>query len=137
MSIDADINRLLEKLRVSLPDLIAVYLFGSQARDAGRPGSDIDLAVLRPEPLDAVACWNLAQELAALAGKDVDLIDLRGTSTVMRARIVAEGLRLYCANDTVCAEFEDHAFSAYARLNEERREILQDIRKRGYVAHGG
>jgi predicted nucleotidyltransferase len=133
MSIDAGIDRLLERLRFSLPDLIAVYLFGSQARDAERPDSDIDLAVLCPEPLDAVACWDLGQELAALAGKDVDLIDLRRASTVMRARIIAEGSRLYCANDTTCAEFEVHAYSAYARLNEERRGILQDIQQRGYV----
>lgn len=71
-----------------------------------------------------------------LAGRDVDLVDLRAASTVLRARVIAEGERLFCAAESLCAEFEDVAFSAYARLNEERRAILQDIQQRGSV-YGG
>jgi uncharacterized protein len=134
---EANINRLLDRLGQALPDLVAVYLFGSLATGSGRRDSDIDLAVLCAGRIEAVALWNLAQELASLAARDVDLIDLRAASTVMRARIVAEGRLLRCTDETARAEFEDHAYSAYARFNEERRDILRSIQERGYIAHGG
>ncbi|CAN5730634.1 hypothetical protein BH20ACT11_BH20ACT11_16830 [soil metagenome] len=77
--------------------------------------------------------WCAAQELASRAGRDVDVVDLARASTVMRAQVVHEGERLYCADGTACDTFEDYVYSSYARLNEERREILRDILSRGRV----
>lgn len=65
----------------------------------------------------------------------MDLVDLREGSTVMTAQIVSEGRRLLWRDEARCAAFEAHALSDYARLNEERRGILADIRARGRV-HG-
>jgi len=65
----------------------------------------------------------------------VDLIDLKNTTTVMQSEIVAKGLKIYCVDLTCCENFEVFVYSSYARLNEERSGILQDIRKRGSV-HG-
>lgn len=129
----ADLTRLVEKVRAALPDVIAIYVFGSQAAGIAGPESDIDLAVLNDNPLSQVTCWDLAQELAREAGRDVDLVDLRAASTVMRAQVIAKGQRLFCADERKCVEFEDYVYSAYARFNEERRAILQDIRQRGSV----
>lgn len=130
------LDRLLDRIRRELPGVIAVYLFGTWGSPHQRKDSDIDLAVLPNTPLDAVACWELAQRLAAEAGKDVDLVNLRTASTVLRAQVIAGGERLYCTDENRCAEFEDFVFSDYARLNEERRGILEDIRRRGSV-YGG
>lgn len=129
----SDLIRLVEKVRAALPDVIAIYVFGSQAAGIAGPESDIDLAVLNDSPLSQVTCWDLAQELAREAGRDVDLVDLRAASTVMRAQVISKGQRLFCADERKCAEFEDYVYSAYARFNEERRAILQDIRQRGSV----
>jgi len=63
----------------------------------------------------------------------VDLIDLRSASTVMRAQVVSTGERLFCANEPACGEFEDRVYSDYARLNEERHHILNDIKARGRI----
>ena len=113
--------------------MLGIYLFGSWDTEGARADSDIDLAVLPVGPLDTVQRWELAQELAIQAGRDVDLVDLLAANTVMRAQVVAYGRRLYCADSSRCDEFEDRAFSAYAHLNEERREILRDIQQRGSV----
>jgi uncharacterized protein len=123
------INALLE----AIPGCLAIYRFGSWQTEAERGDSDIDLAVLPPEPIDPVRRWELAQALASMAGRDVDLVDLLGASTVLRIQVVARGQRLYCADLHAAEQFEDAVFSAYARLNEERREILADVRKRGNV----
>jgi predicted nucleotidyltransferase len=128
-----DSTKLTERIRAELPNVMAVYLFGSTAAGAAGPESDIDIAVLDANPILSLECWDLAQELATEAGRDVDIVDLRVASTVMRAQVIATGRRLFCADEIKCGEFEDYAYSAYARLNEERRAILEDIRLRGSV----
>ena len=116
-----------------MPDVVAIYLFGSAATGELRADSDIDLAVLPAAPMPAAQLWSLAQELAVSAGRDVDLINLQSASTVMRAQVISTGKRLYCANELLCGEFEDRVYADYARLNEERRYILDDIRERGRI----
>jgi len=125
--------KLVEALLRVLPDCQAIYRFGSWGTTAERPESDIDLAVLPVNPLDPAWCWELAQSLASLAKQDVDLVDLTQASTVLRMQVVAQGERIYCSDEAEAEMFEDRVFSSYARLNEERREILSDVRRRGSI----
>jgi uncharacterized protein len=120
-------------LRNRLPGLVAVYRFGSVARGTARPDSDLDVAVLCDRPLDVALRIDLVGQLAIAFGGPVDLIDLSTVSTVMRAQIVTTGERLFCTDILRCDTFEDFVFSSYARLNEERREILRDIKLRESV----
>lgn len=122
-----------ERLREELPELIAVYRFGTYGTEYERPDSDLDLAVYAGKPLPTVELWRTAQELASDVGRDVDLVDLASASTVMRAQVIHGGERIYCADKLACDTFEVYAYSSYARLNEERRGILEDVRKRGSV----
>lgn len=124
------------RLRAAMPDLLAIYRFGTWGTQDERADSDLDLAVLVPVRLPAARLWEIAQQLAELVGRHVDLVDLRAASTVMTAQIVSQGERLFCSAEKQCAEYEDCAYASYARLNEERREILQDILQRGQV-YGG
>ncbi|MDT8421221.1 MAG: nucleotidyltransferase domain-containing protein [Desulfuromonadales bacterium] len=124
---------MVETLRIKVKDCLAVYCFGSWGTGSQRADSDIDLAILASSPLDSVERWDLAQQLASLAGRDVDLVDLLKASTVMRLQVVANGERLYCGNAEEVERFENYVFSSYARFNEERRNIIEDIRKRGSV----
>lgn len=132
MSIQDKLVALLER---EVPQLQAVYLFGSFERGDARVDSDLDVAVLAGAALPAQRRFDIAQELAVAFSQDVDLVDLRAANTVMRATIVSSGRRVYCADPRACADFENMALSAYARLNEERRGILNDVRERGQV-HG-
>lgn len=124
---------LITELEKGIPGLVAAYRFGTWGTAAERADSDIDLAVLVRAPLESVRRWELTQRLAMIAGRNVDLVDLSTASAVMRAQVVAPGVRVFCADEPRCAEFEDFVYSDYARLNEERREILADIRERGSV----
>ncbi len=111
-----------ELLSESLPDLVAVYRFGSSVLDAvPGPDSDLDYALLARRPLDALARFDLQERLAAALGRTVDRVDLRTASSVMAVQVLASGVVLH---ESVAAErgvFEDLAYSSYARLNEERR----------------
>lgn len=128
-----DDHALIEHLRKSVPDLIALYRFGSQAKGHARPDSDVDLAVLACGPIPAMRRFELAQELAIQLHRDVDLVDLRTASTVMRMQVISTGECLDAPNEPARREFEMYAYSDYARLNEERRELVKGITERGVV----
>lgn len=119
------------------PDTVAIYSFGSAGTPRARPDSDVDLAVLTTGVrLPPQRVWEVAQELASIAHRDVDLVDLSVASTVLRAQVVAEGEAIHSGDPAVSGEFEARALADYARLNEERREILADILERGRVSGG-
>jgi uncharacterized protein len=129
-------SQLIEYIRNAVPSLIALYRFGSQAKGTAGPDSDLDLAVLASDLIDNLRRFEVAQELATQLHCDVDLIDLRAASTVMRMQVISTGDCLFSANDRLQGEFEDLVYSTYARLNEERREILNDVRARGSIYAG-
>ena len=115
------------------PDAIAIYLFGSEARGDQTMESDIDIALLAPRPLDPVARFNLQERVARLLHRDVDLVDLRSASTVMRVTVLADA-RVVFEGDRYQRElFEATALSMYARLHEERKAILEQVAKDGRV----
>lgn len=122
-----------EFLTERIPELIAIYQFGSEGRGDASPSSDIDLAVLAHDPIPAETLFQVAQDLAVQLHRDVDLLDLRATSTVMRAQVISTGQCLKSKDEPARAEFEMYAYSDYARLNEERRDILGDIKERGLI----
>ncbi|MCH2156942.1 MAG: nucleotidyltransferase domain-containing protein [Opitutales bacterium] len=112
-------------------ELQALYLFGSRARGGAgcRPGSDFDLAYFANPELSALTQFKLANDLAeALGVEHVDLVDLNSASTVLAIQVITTGDRLFTA-DTYAAElWETHTLAAYAQLNYERREILNEYR---------
>ena len=126
-------DALIEFVRRTIPDFIALYRFGSQTKGSARPNSDVDLAVLARHPMPALRRFELAQELASQLHRDVDLIDLCTASTVMRMQVISTGECLASPDDAARREFEMYTYSGYARLNEERREILKRISASGLV----
>ncbi|MCE7977530.1 MAG: nucleotidyltransferase domain-containing protein [Nitrospira sp. NTP1] len=128
-----DVQTIVQLLRKQIPDLVAIYQFGWQARGDAGPVNDIDLAVVAKTVLAERRLFELAQELAAQHGREVDLLDLKRASTVMCAQVITTGRVLDCRDDQARAEFEIYACSDYARLTEERRDILADIKARGLI----
>jgi len=64
-----------------------------------------------------------------------DLLDLRQLSTVMRSQVVSTARLLLDRDPTARAFFETFVYSSYARLNEERLEILEQVKREGRI-HG-
>jgi len=116
-----------------VPNIIAIYRFGSFGTVYEKASSDLDLAILTDRPMDVVQRFELAQHIASIVNRDVDLIDLRRASTVLQFQIIGNGERIYCSDDYISELFADTVFSMYQRLNEERKYILADIKDRGSV----
>ncbi|MFT4198708.1 MAG: nucleotidyltransferase domain-containing protein [Pseudoxanthomonas sp.] len=130
----SDWSSLVDVLRAAYPQALGVWLFGSFASGHADARSDIDLALLLPGKAEPVALWELAQRLASLANRDVDLLDLRAASTVMQYQVVVNGIRLWQA-DAQAALYESFILSEKTALDEARAGLLQDIGERGRV-HG-
>jgi len=119
-----------------IEDMQAAYLFGSAATGDLRPESDLDIAVLMQHPLSSLKLHEFSEKIAQGMGRDVDLIDLGSASTVLQMQVLSTGKRIICNDVLDVGSFEDRVFSDYARLNEERSGILEDIRARGSI-YGG
>jgi predicted nucleotidyltransferase len=119
-----------------LPGLVAAYRFGSTATGDERPDSDVDVVVLGLMPLTGSDRLRLAARIADLVHRDVDLVDLLCASTVLRMQVVSRGVALPLGDESARGAFEDRVFSDYARLNEERRAILEQVAREGTI-HGG
>ena len=123
---------ILSRLRAQVPKLLAVYAFGSRIQGTARTDSDLDLAVLVAGYAEPLLLWELAGELADLAGCPVDLLDLRAASTVMQDRIIIQGQRWW-AKDAQAALYEAAILSEKTALDTARAGLLEEIRKRGKV----
>ncbi|HEX8606855.1 MAG TPA: nucleotidyltransferase domain-containing protein, partial [Pseudoduganella sp.] len=87
--------RIVAFLQAELPELLGIWLFGSQANGHANAQSDVDLAVLIAGKIDTLKLWDVGQRLAAIAGREVDLLDLRAASTIMQYQVIMEGRRLW------------------------------------------
>ena len=89
MNFDNNINnaiKLLEEFNVN-----TIYLFGSASRGELRLDSDVDIAFLSDDDIDEYRTFMKAQEIANVFNRDCDLIDLKKTSTVLKAQIIGNG----------------------------------------------
>jgi predicted nucleotidyltransferase len=117
-----------------LPEVVAVYLFGSVATALENQESDIDIAVLSQKKLNIEQRLELISELvAALHHDKIDLVDLNHAPTVLKFQIIMNERKIFCSNRHKSEFFEMCVFSDYVRLNEERREIIAAIKERGSV----
>jgi len=62
-------------------------------------------------------------------------MNLEPAVAALRVQVISGGRVLYERDAGARAGFEAAALGAYARLNEERRAILDDVRSRGRI-HG-
>jgi len=130
-------SSVIEIVSVMYPDVQAIYFFGSHGTIDEIPGSDIDIAILLPHET-AKASGNISMSRCRFAleeavGGTVDLVNLRLVPTVFQHEIVNSGRIIHMVDAYAVAEFEMLTLSMYQKLNEERRHILEDIRKSGRV----
>ncbi|MDO9236530.1 MAG: nucleotidyltransferase domain-containing protein [Aquabacterium sp.] len=119
-------------LREAFPNALGIYAFGSMIEGTARPDSDVDLAILVEGYAAPLALWDMANQLADLLKRPVDLLDFRAASTVMQHQVLSKGRRLW-GKDPQAGLYECFAMSEKVRLNEARAGILADIAKEGKV----
>lgn len=121
---------IIEFLQKHLTGVYALYLYGSFASGVATTESDVDLAFLSDEQISNVDKWKVQEKLAAELNKDVDLVNLKDASTVLRKEIVEKRNLLYSSDRYKTESFEMTTLSMYMDLNESRKDILNDYKEK-------
>lgn len=110
-----------------------IILFGSYAKNTQREDSDIDLAYFSEVVLSPYEKFLFIGDLADILGVEVDLVDIKKIDTVFSMQIFSEGKLLDCQDENEFVMQRMKAYSMYVTLNEQRAEIIQNIKERGSV----
>lgn len=110
-----------------------IILFGSFVKGTNRIDSDIDLAFFSKEQLSSYERFLLASELAEIAGREVDLVDLKQIDTVFTMQIFSKGIPIYIQDENEFTRQKMRAYSMYATLSEQRAGVIKSIKERGSV----
>ncbi|OZB12622.1 MAG: DNA polymerase III subunit beta [Marinobacter sp. 34-60-7] len=88
-----DVEKLSELL-AGFPHIRLAALFGSMARGAARPDSDIDVAVQADKELCADERMAITEAIALAFNRPVDLVDLRTAGQPLLDQIVSTGIQV-------------------------------------------
>lgn len=110
-----------------------IYLFGSFAKGEAREDSDIDIAIYVEEEVSPYDLFIISNQLSFKVKRDVQIVDLKKVDTVFASQIVGHREELYCEDETLKGNYNMRTFKEYAKLNEERKPILDAIERDGNI----
>ncbi len=92
------------------PGVLAAYLFGSHATGRAARESDVDVAVVvdptcRPEDSFELRVRVSSDLVGVLHANDVDVLVLNEAPPVLAARVLREGVRVYCRDEEALRAF--------------------------------
>lgn len=128
-----DQRAIVDALRMHLPQLDAVILFGSLATGRAHAGSDADLAVFGVAPYASGQLFDARMAAEQVFKRTVDLVDLRRAPTVLQMQILKDGRYLLGKASALAGNFELFIFRSYEDLQIKRRGLMEDIAARGTV----
>lgn len=72
-------------------------------------------------------------DLESLIGRNVDIGVLSLDNVVYAKEVLTGGRRIYCRDTMACETFEMYVFSFYAKLNDERWEVLASYQGKNVI----
>lgn len=99
------------------PEIVALYLFGSQVQGNTHPGSDVDVGVLARLDLSKEELWRLqdrwSASVSALGTGELDLSVLNLAPVPFRFEVTTRGRLLWTADISGVVEFESITLRRY------------------------
>lgn len=114
MDLDSQSFKSLQKIFKKLPEVVAVYFYGSRAKDYAHKSSDLDIAVV-VDNIKGIDFGDLYFQVNQII-KDVE-VDLRvvtkQTSPTFVFQVIKTGQCIYQRNELGKVQFEAKALSEY------------------------
>ena len=113
-----DIKLVIDKIKFELykkPEILAVYLYGSYAKDIARESSDIDIGVL----LYSNRTYSLMDEgylntqINKKMESEIHISVINNKSPLFRYQVISPRKVLFSRNDGLRADFEVKTFNEY------------------------
>lgn len=102
------------------PDVVAVYLFGSVARERVGPRSDVDVAVLLRDGLSSEEMFEqrlqLLGDLGSFSDREVDVVVLNTAPLLLQQQVLKYGRVIYERDSLARIRFEVRARKLYFDL---------------------
>ena len=110
-----------------IPEIMAIYAYGSVVTGTTHPGSDLDLAILwhHDAAVDYDRMLKLSGEMEARLGRPVHVGILSREQAVHAKEVIAHGQPIFCREQAYCDSFCMYALAAYAELNERRQAVIR------------
>jgi len=108
------------------------FVFGSAARGALRPDSDVDVAVLAARQLSPEARLALMAELSLALGREVDLVDLYNAWGLILHQVLTTGTLALKRSDTAYAALLKRMLLDQADMEPLRQRIIEKSLERGF-----
>ena len=108
----------LEALFAAQPDVLLVYVFGSQAKGKAHARSDLDVAVLLAGYPDGATCTQrrldiIGDLMTLFHTNDVDVVVLNRADLVLRYQVVEHGRLAYACEHDMAVEYRVRALNLY------------------------
>lgn len=107
-------------------NIIAVYLFGSLAKNEEREDSDLDLALLY-KPGFSYDLSSLREKIWTAVRIEPQITDLREVDLILQQRILAEGILIYEADYIARANFVEKVIIEYCDFEPVYKRALNDF----------
>lgn len=132
---EEQVERLVRRLR-EYPNVLAVFLFGSQVDGYASPESDVDLAVLfeRDPSLEEELDLGVAAE-EALGMERVDVVNLNRAQLLLRHRAIS-GLLIYERDPVRISDFIEDTILRYIDYEPDLRAFYRDYDQALEEAYG-
>lgn len=114
------------------PEIQLAFAFGSAARGALRPNSDVDVAVLAASHLSPEARLELMAELSLAVKREVDLVDLSTAWGLILRQVLTTGSLALKRSDTAHAMLLKRMLFDQADMEPLRRRIIEKNLERGF-----
>jgi predicted nucleotidyltransferase len=98
-------------------EIVALYLYGSQAQGRASALSDVDVAVLAREDLSRHQLWQLEDRCAARWPEGIDIRVLNLAPLPFRYEVTAHGQRLWATDMGIVADVESLIWRQYWDLH--------------------
>ena len=113
-------------------DIRLAFVFGSAARGALRPDSDVDVAVLAASQLSPEARLELMAELSLVVKREVDLVDLSTAWGLILRQVLTTGTLALKRSDTAHAMLLKRMLFDQADMEPLRQRIIEKSLERGF-----
>lgn len=127
------VQAMIKELKARLIDLEGIYLFGSRNTGNFNDSSDWDFAFLSRKGCSDETTWEIKVQLESKFDTNIDLVDLYKANTILQIQVLKTGKLVWICDDIKVKQFEYLTLSYYQKLNDERADILKDVKMRGNV----
>lgn len=119
------LNVTLKRYFAGQKGIIAVFLFGSHAKNRSHARSDVDLAILFDKNTASKALdrsLKMTCDLMKLLNRDkIDVVTLNTANPVLKSQVYKYGLQLFCKDPIEAIRFKARAFLEYLDIQPIRR----------------